>query len=218
MAIQINSVKHNSYVDGPGCRSVIFFQGCTLACRGCQNKDLWPSGGGEERSAYCVAYDAITGNRWNNVTISGGEPFQQPGGLAELVSHLKEIAPRSHVIVYTGYDWAELFASDHPARAWLKHILERVDVLVTGRFLRELDHGNIMWRGSTNQQPINVQATIEQAAAGLRDIIDEPVVLDWENPEVIIGRDGDMRLPIGLENEFGPLGISQNNRRCGEVE
>ena len=49
MVVYINSIKFNrSLVDGPGVRTVIFFQGCDLHCNGCQNPSTWEMKNGTE--------------------------------------------------------------------------------------------------------------------------------------------------------------------------
>ena len=49
MKVYINSIKFNrSLVDGPGVRTVVFFQGCDLHCKGCQNKSTWNMKSGTE--------------------------------------------------------------------------------------------------------------------------------------------------------------------------
>lgn len=34
-------IQHNSYVDGPGLRTTVFFKGCTLRCGWCHNPESW---------------------------------------------------------------------------------------------------------------------------------------------------------------------------------
>lgn len=206
MNIQVYSLNHKSYVDGPGERAVVFFQGCTLACKGCQSKHLWNKTGGQtfkvSQIAHALAYHA---REHKNVTISGGEAFQQPEALAELVTRLRELGVE-HIIVYSGYTWEELFDQKHPAFPWLKTILENIDVLVDGRFVRELDDTTITYRGSRNQRPIDVQ---ESLVAG------EPVILDWDN-EIVLSSDGDLILPAGFANLFEEIGAVDSSRRCGQ--
>ena len=49
MVVYINSIKFNrSLVDGPGVRTVVFFQGCDLHCKGCQNPSTWEMKNGTE--------------------------------------------------------------------------------------------------------------------------------------------------------------------------
>ena len=45
---KIHSVESMGLVDGPGIRTVLFFQGCKLRCRYCHNPDTWNVEGGKE--------------------------------------------------------------------------------------------------------------------------------------------------------------------------
>jgi len=208
MNIRINHIVPNSVVDGPGNRTVLFFQGCTLACPGCQNRALWPADGGKvERVRDVVETIALLSANTGNITLSGGEIFQQGAALAELVATLHYVGPR-HVIAYTGYTWEELFSVYHPARPWLSIILQYIDVLVDGRFVRDQDDDLIVYRGSRNQRPIDVGATL--AEGGL-------VTLDWDHPEIVIGEDGNMVLPQGLAEMFN-MGQVGNHAMCGQVK
>ena len=46
MKIQIGHTLESSEIYGPGLRSVLWVQGCTLACKGCWNTQYWSSTGG----------------------------------------------------------------------------------------------------------------------------------------------------------------------------
>ncbi len=59
----------------------------------------------------------------DGVTVSGGEPFQQPEALAALVRALRDAGVDS-VLVFTGYTLDELDGAS----------LEGIDVLVAGRY------------------------------------------------------------------------------------
>jgi anaerobic ribonucleoside-triphosphate reductase activating protein len=209
MKIRIHRIIPQSRVDGPGVRTVVFLQGCSLACKGCQNRHIWPADGGHETNTADLAQAlTILSGRIGNVTISGGEPFQQPAALAALITDLRKHGTVKHLIVYTGYTWEELHSATHPARPYLSEILQGVDVLVDGRFIAKLDDPMITYRGSRNQRPIDVAESLT---------VDELVVLDWDHPEVIIGDDGELLLPIGLADVFASMGAVRQSRMCGET-
>ncbi len=86
---RINSIFTGSAVDGPGVRSVVFFQGCPLRCAYCHNPETQMPQGGEE-IAPDILFDKIS--RYANyygkkggVTFSGGEVLMQPEFLTELL-------------------------------------------------------------------------------------------------------------------------------------
>ncbi len=91
----IHSIESMGTVDGPGIRTVVFFQGCALRCKFCHNPDTWAFGEGKlTEAAELVAkikrfapYHKATGG---GVTFSGGEPLMQPEFLAECLRLCKQ--------------------------------------------------------------------------------------------------------------------------------
>ena len=96
-----------------------------------------------------VVHDIVeAGGGMDGLTISGGEPFEQPGPLYALIRQVKERLSLD-IMVYTGYTMEELVAKG----ALFTGILQEIDILVDGRF--EEDRSNKkMWRGSDNQRLI----------------------------------------------------------------
>lgn len=151
---------------GPGRRAGIWFQGCTLRCPGCLSRDTWPAD-----PATAVPVPAVLG--WlaslpapvDGVTISGGEPFQQPAALAALLRGIRRWRGDRplDILVYSGYVYSRLSRS--PA---MREILDICDCVITGpyidRFNPEFDHdrpggrhppaGSLLWRGSANQRVV----------------------------------------------------------------
>jgi anaerobic ribonucleoside-triphosphate reductase activating protein len=137
--IFLNSIKFNrSLVDGPGVRTIVFFQGCDLRCKGCHNKSAWDITKGTEVSVddlvTLLKREVIN----KKVTISGGEPLMQKEGLVELAKKLNGF----DIAVYTGHE-----ISDVP-----KELLDNIKYIKTGSFKEELKTTTKPYVGSTNQE------------------------------------------------------------------
>lgn len=98
---RLHSVETLGAVDGPGIRTVFFFQGCPARCIYCHNPDTWNLSGGREitveeivdRAKRSAAYYGTDGG----VTFSGGEPLLQGRFLTEAVCALKEAGIKSAI-------------------------------------------------------------------------------------------------------------------------
>jgi len=93
MTGRIHSVQSLGTVDGPGLRSVVFFQGCPLRCACCHNPDTWDPAGGREVTVQQLAKQLLRfRDYWKNggVTASGGEPLLQAGFVKSLFAVLKQ--------------------------------------------------------------------------------------------------------------------------------
>jgi len=212
MKIIISHIEASSHVDGPGERAVLFMQGCTLHCPGCQNRALWEPENGHVTDTDALADTlAALSARHGNVTISGGEPFQQPKALALLCHALRNRGVKN-ILVYSGYTWERLVHPVNPSALWVFEALSQIDTLVDGPFIAADDDPLITWRGSRNQRPINVR---ESLPAWVQN---EPLVLeDWSNPEIVLTPEGDALMPIGLAPKFSDLGEVKSTRRCGQT-
>lgn len=203
--IRISHFTRKSFVDGPGERVVLFVQGCPIECPGCQNRHLWEPFGGRLESPIDVADTlANLALEHGNITISGGDPFAQPMALLSLVQRLREYPHVKSIIVYTGYVFENLVKAIQTTTAALNYI----DVLVDGPFIREMDDPMITYRGSRNQRPIDVPASLKLGQA---------VMLDWDHPEIVISPEGSAFMPVGLVKEFAEIGDVENTRRCGQT-
>lgn len=138
MKVYINSIRFNrSLVDGPGVRSVVFFQGCDIHCKGCQNPSSWNIEDGISYNVEELA-DLLKQKVINKkLTLSGGEPLLQKSAVVELIDKL----PNFDIVLYTGHDLDEI----------PKEILQKINYIKTGAFVEELKTSTTPYVGSTNQ-------------------------------------------------------------------
>ena len=206
--LNISHIRENSFVDGPGQRVVLFVQGCSIGCPGCQNRHLWPAAGGalvdeEALAGELVRLAEAAGHK--NITISGGEPFEQPEGMAKLTRLLKKAG--AHIIIYSGYTFEDLVSGVNRNWIWNNAILSYCNVLVDGPFKAGMDDNRVTWRGSRNQTVIDLAAYYST-----RQI----KTIDWDETLQITPA-GQVVLPVGMTAEFAEIGTVQASRRCGET-
>jgi anaerobic ribonucleoside-triphosphate reductase activating protein len=216
--IRYATIQPESDVNGPGRRTVIYLQGCPIRCPGCQNAALWPLNGGQSADCDRLAAELVAVG--NPVTITGGEPFAQPEALFWLVSGIRMQAPDLHLIVYSGLALEDLveYSAAIPQIAWT---LKLIDVLVDGPYCAELDDDHLQYRGSRNQRPIDVLATLVAYPHILDPASHEPagvVVCDWDAPELVVTPEGALIGAAGLIEDLFGKDAGDPAPMCGQIE
>lgn len=152
--LRLFGIAEESVVDGPGFRYAIFVQGCPHGCPGCHNPGSHAFDSGTVRDIDSIFQEICQNPLLKGVTFSGGEPFCQPGPLAELA---KKVHHRGlDVMVYSGWTLEELQAMEDPQ---VHALLEQADYLVDGPFLLEQRDIELNFRGSANQRVLDMNKT-----------------------------------------------------------
>ena len=157
--LRLYGLVTDSIVDGLGYRTAIFTQGCPHACPGCHNPGSHPMDGGTVWALDDIE-QKFTGNPLlSGITLSGGEPFMQAEGCAELArrAHKKGLT----VWLYSGFTYEQLLAraqTDPHAAA----LLAAADVLVDGRFVLAERSLELLFCGSRNQRVIDLPKSRER--------------------------------------------------------
>lgn len=91
----ILSIESMGLVDGPGIRTVIFFQGCALRCLFCHNPDSWSFASGSEITSdelikKILRFRPYFERSGGGVTFSGGEPLMQPDFLLDMLTQCRK--------------------------------------------------------------------------------------------------------------------------------
>lgn len=160
--MRIYGLVQDSIVDGPGFRFACFVQGCRHNCPGCHNPNSHDPDGGREMTVAEVAEKMLSNPLTDGLTLSGGEPFDQPVPCRELAEIAR--AHKLNVWSYTGYTFEYLLEKGTPEQ---KALLESLDVLIDGPFLLAERTLSLLWRGSRNQRVIDVPASLERGEAVL---------------------------------------------------
>lgn len=144
--IQINSIDYRgSICDGPGVRTVIFFQGCNQYCEGCHNKQTWDIEKGKNYSVKELFDEIYSKSPYKKITISGGEPLLQSEALRELLLLLNEY--NYDIALYTSYDFENV----------PKDIIKLLKYIKCGRYIESMKTSTEDYIGSYNQVFINLE-------------------------------------------------------------
>lgn len=157
-ALRIAGTIPESIVDGPGIRYVLFTQGCPHGCPGCHNPQTHDFASGKEVQVSDLLSDILKRPYVKAVTLSGGEPFCQPAPLAQLAAALKDKG--FHLMCYSGFTFEELLQREDA-----RPLLERLDLLVDGRFVEAEKNIALRFRGSANQRVLDVPASLAAGSA-----------------------------------------------------
>lgn len=143
VALSLSRVHFPVTTLGPGRRLGIWFQGCSIRCPGCISADTW--GPGDRGVSIDQLLDQV--QPWleqaGGITISGGEPFEQPEALVALLVALRQRSDID-ILVYSGYSLEALAMP-------LRMTDGLIDALMSDPFQREQPQSKAL-RGSDNQR------------------------------------------------------------------
>lgn len=155
--MRIAGMTQDSIVDGPGLRFTVFMQGCHFHCVGCQNPQTHDPAGGVDFPMEELSERMRSNPLTKGLTLSGGEPFDQPEDCLALSKDAHEAG--LNVWCFTGWVFEDLLSHGTEAQ---KIFLREIDVLVDGPFLLEQQTLALPWRGSRNQRLIDVPESLKK--------------------------------------------------------
>lgn len=153
MKLSVIDIVEGTSVDGPGLRTSIYFAGCSHHCEGCHNQQSWDIESGKDTDIDDLM--RVVEENDFNVTFSGGDPFYQYEGAAELAQRIHSELGKN-VWCYTGYSWENIIANPKFA-----DLLKNIDVLVDGRFVLSQRDISLRFKGSANQRIIDVAQSLK---------------------------------------------------------
>ncbi len=168
--LNLHAYEPVSKSNGPGLRSVLWLQGCTLNCKGCFNPLTHPVGTGT-RIAPVDLVNTIAENQPSieGITLSGGEPFLQ---LPAVISFLELLHQHTSltVLLFSGYTYQQIIKMPSTDR-----LLTHVDLLIAGPYIESLRQASSLI-GSRNKTLHFL--THHYSPADLLDLPDAEVIIN----------------------------------------
>ena len=146
-------IMPNDIVDGEGVCVSFWVQGCPFHCDECHNEETWDFSKGEPYTDK-VKWEIIkligANGVQRNFSVLGGEPLapQNIAMTAEIIDAVRHAYPSIKIFLWTGYTFVQL---QERSSKELDLILNTVDVLIDGPYVKELRNLNLRLRGSENQ-------------------------------------------------------------------
>lgn len=129
-----------SFIDVPGKISVaIYFAGCSLRCKNCQNSELWDPMSGKLMDIKTLINKIKKHPLAEYVVFLGGEPTDQMDFLIQLCDQIKQFTQIA-IALYSGREFEVL-----PEK-----LLKKLDLIVCGPYREDLHVGG--WPASSNQR------------------------------------------------------------------
>lgn len=140
--------------EGPHRRYALWVQGCTLACPGCCNPELFPAAGGVRVAVAALVDELAAARRTHGIeglTVLGGEPLEQLAAVTALCAAAR--GQGLGVLLFTGHTLAALESREGGAA-----LLAVVDTVIDGRFEAGRRDTERRFIGSSNQGLIHRSA------------------------------------------------------------
>lgn len=144
-------LEHDSIVNGPGLRAVLWTQGCRQGCPGCQNPETWA----EKDAGVVVKIEKVKDELrklkgQSGITFCGGEPLLQAKACLEIAKFCKEELGWN-VWSFTGLVYEQI---PRDSDAW--KFVEELDALIDGPFIQSQHDLTLKFRGSRNQRILHL--------------------------------------------------------------
>ena len=167
------TIKKFDIANGKGVRVSVFVSGCRHHCKNCFNSEAWDFNYGKEFNFTVIkeVMDAINHDYIEGLSILGGEPFEPENqlGVLELLTEFRNRFKDKNVWCYTGFLYEDLISGKVGDVEIVKEILSKLDVLVDGKFIEGLKDASLLFRGSSNQNIIDVQKSLKTGEKILLD-------------------------------------------------
>lgn len=159
--MNVAQIRNYDISNGPGIRTSLFVSGCNHNCKGCFNKEYQDFEYGERwnEKFFYQLLNQLEKKEIQGLTLLGGEPMEHARELTVILKDLKNILDskglKKDFWIYSGFTLEEIKRNED-----MLNLLKECDVLVDGRFVESLKNPNLRFRGSSNQNIIQINEQI----------------------------------------------------------
>ncbi len=155
--MRYHNITKDDMLNGDGLRVVLWVAGCTHSCKECHNPITWDIHGGLtfDNAAKEELFAELKKDYISGVTLSGGDPLHpnNRNDIGELVNEIHTLFPTKTIWLYTGFTFEEIKSLP---------FISYLDVIVDGKFVKELHSNDLHWKGSSNQRVIDVKQSLKE--------------------------------------------------------
>ena len=153
------AIKPLDIANGPGIRVSLFVSGCRRRCKECFNAEAWDFNYGQEFTWDTLhELESLVNNEHvAGLSILGGDPLEPENRewIETLCAYIKYNCGKT-IWLWTGYSWEDVKDLS---------IMNYIDVLVDGPFVKEQKDLSLYYRGSRNQRVIDVPKSLKCGCA-----------------------------------------------------
>lgn len=159
-----SKIDYCDMVNGPGFRISLFVSGCRNHCQGCFNPSTWDFNAGKlyTNNQTFDILARLSKRQISGLSILGGDPFE-PENIEQILKLCKAIKIMYYnktIWLWTGYKYQNF--KQH-------QIMKYIDVLVDGKFQKNLADITLKYVGSSNQRVIDVKKSQQSNSIVLFD-------------------------------------------------
>lgn len=166
-------ITHEDVCNGEGLRVVLWLSGCSHHCYNCQNPQTWNPDNGIpfDESAKQEIFNELSKDYISGITFSGGDPLYEYNldEVLKLVQEIRISFPEKTIWLYTGYSYQKIFRGESSCISQeglnnfkRREIIKLCDVVVDGEYIDEQKDLALRWKGSKNQNVIDVKQSLAQ--------------------------------------------------------
>lgn len=166
-----HTITYPDQNNGDGLRVVLWLSGCSHHCFNCQNPQTWDANSGIpfDESAKEELFRELDKDYISGLTLSGGDPLCEANldGVLDLVNEIRLLFPNKSIWIYSGFRWSEIFNDGvyltKDCSGWKRReIVKQCTIMVDGRYVESQRDINLKWRGSRNQNVIDIRESLKQ--------------------------------------------------------